>query len=126
RGLSIREGFSGGRRLRRRRLRSEGFPLAQAAALGVLQGPTELLPVSSSGHLVLVPRLLGWRYARLDPEVRKSFEVALHAGTAAALLIALRSEVVEVLLELEPRRVLHHALSTAPAAVAALAFERAI
>jgi undecaprenyl-diphosphatase len=82
--------------------------------------------VSSSGHLVLVPNLLGWQYGRLDPELRKSFEVALHAGTAAALLIALRAEVAEVLLELDVRRVLHHALSAAPAAVAALAFERPI
>ena len=63
--------------------------LAQAAALGTLQGPAELLPVSSSGHLVLVPALLGWRYGELDAELRKSFEVALHAGTAAALLIGL-------------------------------------
>lgn len=82
--------------------------------------------MSSSGHLVLVPSLLDWQYARLDPELRKSFEVALHAGTAAALLIALRSEVTEVLVELDARRVLRHALSMAPAAIAALAFERTI
>jgi undecaprenyl-diphosphatase len=47
--------------------------------------------VSSSGHLALVPRLLGWEYAQLAPEVRKTFEVALHAGSAPALFVALQS-----------------------------------
>ena len=42
------------------------------------------------GHLALVPRLLGWEYAGLAPDVRKTFEVALHAGSAPALLVALR------------------------------------
>lgn len=61
--------------------------LRQALALGLLHGPTELLPVSSAGHTTLVPWLLGWPYSELDGELRKSFEVALHAGTAAALLL---------------------------------------
>ena len=60
--------------------------LRHAIALGLLQGPAELLPVSSSAHTTLVPFLAGWPYAELDPTLRKSFEVALHAGTAAALL----------------------------------------
>ncbi len=54
--------------------------LRHAVALGLLQGPAELLPVSSSGHIALVPWLAGWPYAELDAELRKSFEVALHAG----------------------------------------------
>jgi undecaprenyl-diphosphatase len=58
--------------------------------LGAIQGPAELLPVSSSGHLAVVPRLLDWEYARLAPDVRKTFEVALHAGSAPALFVALR------------------------------------
>src|SRR4051812_50056222 len=69
-----------------------GLPLAHALALGALHGPAELLPVSSSAHTTLVPWLLDWPYPRLDPELRKAFEVALHAGTAAALLIGLRDE----------------------------------
>ncbi|HEX4838778.1 MAG TPA: undecaprenyl-diphosphate phosphatase [Solirubrobacteraceae bacterium] len=64
-----------------------GLPLRHAVALGLLHGPTELLPVSSSGHTTLVPWLAGWPYGKLDPELRKSFEVALHAGAAAALLV---------------------------------------
>jgi undecaprenyl-diphosphatase len=65
--------------------------LRHALALGLAHGPTELLPISSSAHTILIPFLAGWSYAELDPELRKSFEVALHAGTAAALLVDLRS-----------------------------------
>lgn len=82
--------------------------------------------MSSSGHLVLVPALLGWRYEELDAELRKAFEVALHAGTAAALLIGLRHEVVEALRELDAARVLRHALEFAPPALAAGVLERVI
>src|SRR4051812_11718998 len=98
----------------------------EAAALGLLQGPAELLPVSSSGHLVLVPALLGWSYVELDDELRKSFEVALHAGTALALLIALRGEVAEVVRSLDARRLGRHALEFVPPGAAALLFERPI
>jgi undecaprenyl-diphosphatase len=100
--------------------------LWQAAGLGVLHGPTELLPVSSSGHTTLVPWLLGWPYAELDPELRKAFEVALHAGTAAALLLALRAEVGEAVGDLDRRRVQLVALSTVPPAALALLLERPI
>jgi undecaprenyl-diphosphatase len=65
--------------------------LRHALALGLAHGPTELLPVSSSAHTILIPWLARWPYAELDPELRKSFEVALHAGTAAALLADLPS-----------------------------------
>jgi undecaprenyl-diphosphatase len=65
--------------------------LPHAVALGLAHGPTELLPISSSAHTILIPFLAGWPYAELDPELRKSFEVALHAGTAAALLADLRA-----------------------------------
>ncbi|MBA2504604.1 MAG: undecaprenyl-diphosphate phosphatase, partial [Thermoleophilaceae bacterium] len=102
------------------------FPLSHAVALGVLQGPAELLPVSSSGHLALVPTLLGWPYDRLDPELRKAFEVALHAGTAAALLIVLRREVREVAEELDSRRAIRLILTFLPPAIAAALFERTI
>jgi undecaprenyl-diphosphatase len=100
--------------------------LAQAVVLGALQGPTELLPVSSSGHLALVPRVLGWQYAELDAELRKSFEVALHAGTAAALLIGLRREVAEYVRDFGPHNVVTLTLSFAPAAFVAKRYERRI
>jgi undecaprenyl-diphosphatase len=60
--------------------------LAETIALGLLQGPAELLPISSSAHVELVPWLLGWRHAELPGDVRKEIEVALHAGTALALV----------------------------------------
>lgn len=66
--------------------RQPALPLRHALALGLLHGPAELLPVSSAGHTTLVPWLAGWPYTQADGELRKSFEVALHAGTAAALL----------------------------------------
>jgi undecaprenyl-diphosphatase len=67
-------------------------PLRQAVVLGLLHGPAELAPVSSSGHTTLLAWQRGWRYDELDAAARKRFEVALHAGTAAALLIAGRRE----------------------------------
>jgi undecaprenyl-diphosphatase len=75
---------------------------------------------------VLVPALLGWSYADLDDELRKSFEVALHFGTAAALLIALRGEVREALEEMDGGRVVRHLLTFLPPGLAAFAFERPI
>src|SRR5436305_802582 len=61
-----------------------------ALALGLLQGPAELLPVSSSAHTILVPVLARWPYGELPATLRKSFEVALHGGTAPALARAMR------------------------------------
>lgn len=95
------------------------IPLAQAVALGVLHGPAELLPVSSSGHTTLVPWLLRWEYAHVDGERRKAFEVALHAGTAAALALGLRGELRRV----DPAVV---AIALLPPAVAGFALERPI
>jgi undecaprenyl-diphosphatase len=102
------------------------LPLAQALALGALHGPAELLPISSSGHVTAIPWLLGWRYGELDEELRKSFEVALHAGTAAALLITLRGEVGEAVRELDRPGLTRVALSLAPAALAGFALERPV
>jgi undecaprenyl-diphosphatase len=102
------------------------IPARRAATLGVVQGPAELLPVSSSAHIVLLPWLAGWRWEAIDPEVRKSFEVALHAGTAAALLIGQRGEIAAELRSFDRHRALLLTLSFLPAAVVGYLFERPI
>ena len=80
---------------------SDSLPLRHAVALGLLQGPAELLPVSSSAHTELLPWLARWPYTRLDGEARKSFEVALHAGAALALAIHMRRELLRELAGLD-------------------------
>jgi undecaprenyl-diphosphatase len=65
--------------------------LLQAILLGILQGATEFLPVSSSGHLFLAQRLLGLREPAL------AFDLLLHAGTLLAVLFFLRKEILAML-----------------------------
>jgi undecaprenyl-diphosphatase len=103
-----------------------GLTTGRAAALGVVQGPAELLPVSSSAHLSLLPWLAGWRWHELDPEARKSFEVALHAGAAAALLIGQRRVIAGELRGLDARRAAVIALSFVPPAIVGYSLERQI
>jgi len=63
--------------------------LVQALVMGIVQGLTEFLPVSSSGHLLLVPFLLGWH----DPFITSlAFSVMLHIGTLVALLVYFRAD----------------------------------
>lgn len=106
--------------LRTARRRSRHLPTRHAVALGLVQGPAELLPISSSGHVLLVPAMLGWPYGRLDPALRKAFEVALHAGTAAGLGVALRREVAEAAASLDHGHAVDLLIATAPATVAGL------
>jgi undecaprenyl-diphosphatase len=105
---------------------SRNAVLRRAVALGLIQGPTELLPVSSSAHLTVVPWLAGWDWERLDPEMRKSFEVALHAGGAAALLIGQRKVIASELRVFDRRRAAVIALSFLPPAIAGYTLEREI
>ena len=66
----------------------------QALVIGILQGLTEFLPVSSSAHLIVVPEFLGWK----DPFLNSAaFDVMLHAGTLAALLIYFWRDLVRLL-----------------------------
>jgi len=102
------------------------LPTARAIALGIVQGPAELLPVSSSAHIVLIPWLAGWDWDEIDPELRKSFEVALHTGAAAALLIGQRRVIAEELRQVDAGRVVFLGLSFLPAAIVGYALERPI
>jgi undecaprenyl-diphosphatase len=67
--------------------------IIHAIILGLVQGATEFAPVSSSGHLILVPWMLGWTLIG-DTDVQKSFDVALHVGTLIGALIYFREDVV--------------------------------
>jgi undecaprenyl-diphosphatase len=103
-----------------------GLTPVRAAVLGTVQGPAELLPVSSSAHLTLLPWLAGWPWQDLDPEARKSFEVALHAGAAGALLIGQRRLIAEELGSFDHRRAAVVAFSFVPPAIVGYALERQI
>jgi undecaprenyl-diphosphatase len=111
---------------RPRRTPPPRVPLRHALVLGALHGPAELLPISSSAHTTLVPWLLGWPYVDLDPELRKAFEVALHAGTAVALLIGLRDEVLAALRGFDVRRGVLVLGSFVPPAIVGYTMERPI
>jgi undecaprenyl-diphosphatase len=66
--------------------------ILQAIVLGLVQGATEFAPVSSSGHLILVPWIFGWT-AIGDADLQKTFDVALHMGTLIGALIYFRADV---------------------------------
>lgn len=98
----------------------------QAVVLGLVQGVTEFLPVSSSGHLVVVPRLLGWRDQGL------AFDAAVHLGTALALLCYFGRELARLGRGLrrgargDRRLALAVVVGTLPAAIAGLVVEHTV
>ncbi len=67
--------------------------LLQAAVLGIVQGLTEFLPISSSAHLVLVPWALGWRF---DPEPAFVFNVLVQLGTLVAVIVYFRADLLSL------------------------------
>lgn len=69
------------------------MPLIHAIVLGLVQGLSEFLPISSSGHLILVPWLFGWDDFG-DVAVDKAFDVALHIGTLVAVVAYFRKDLV--------------------------------
>lgn len=68
--------------------------ILHAVVLAVVQGLTEFFPVSSSGHLALVPWLFGWDDFAGRPELEKAFDVALHLGTLAGALAYFRRDLL--------------------------------
>jgi undecaprenyl-diphosphatase len=107
------------------------MPLYQAIILAIVQGLTEFLPVSSTAHLAIVPQLLHWR----DPGL--AFDIALHVGTLAAVLIFFFRDWVKIILtgigvpfergpEDENSRVLllYLIIGTIPVGIAGLLFKR--
>ncbi len=117
------------------------MPILHAIVLGLVQGLSEFLPISSSGHLLLVPWLFGWDdFAGADGEsVKKTFDVALHLGTFVAVLGYFRHEVVTYVREgtklvfsrqkpttVEGRLAWFFVLATLPAAAIGALFEDVI
>ena len=68
----------------------------QAMVLGLVQGATELLPISSSGHLILVPWLADWDYLKEDDRFNQTFDVALHVGTLIAVVAYFRHDIARL------------------------------
>ena len=116
----------------------DALPNWQALVLGLVQGVTELLPVSSSGHLILVPWLFDWQYLKEHDAFNQTFDVALHLGTLVAvvgyfwrdlgvLIVAwfrtLRTRSVDTA---EGRIAWFVVVATIPAALIGLAFEDVI
>ena len=114
------------------------MPILHAIILGLVQGLSEFLPISSSGHLLLVPWLFGWHDFDSN-SVEKAFDVALHLGTLAAAVSYFRHDIVVYVRE-GTRLVVHRerpstpegrlawllVLSCVPAAIAGALFESTI
>jgi undecaprenyl-diphosphatase len=111
---------------------------AQALVLGVVQGLTELLPISSSGHLILVPWGAEWTYLEENDRFNQTFDVALHLGTLVAVAAYFWGDIVRLVrafigslgrrrIETSDERIAWFVLvATIPAGVVGLVFEDAI
>jgi undecaprenyl-diphosphatase len=71
--------------------------ILQAIILGIVQGLTEFLPTSSSGHLIIVPWLFNWHFLLENPGLNKTFDVALHLGTFVAVVVYFWREIGRLL-----------------------------
>ena len=121
-----------------RRVELPPVPIIHAIILGLVQGLSEFLPISSSGHLLLVPWLFDWHDFD-NSAIEKAFDVALHLGTLVAVVGYFRRELVVYVRE-GVRLVIHRerpatpegrlawllVLSSVPAAVAGALFETTI
>lgn len=107
--------------------------LLQAVVLGIVQGLTEFLPISSSAHLIVVPLLLGW------PQPGLAFDMALHLGTLVAVFSYFWHDLIQMAIALprglrngrpladpNSRLAIFLVLGSLPAGLAGLLFERAI
>jgi undecaprenyl-diphosphatase len=109
----------------------------QAIVLGITQGLTEFAPVSSSGHLILVPWLFNWDILQ-DPQLNKTFDVALHMGTLVGAVAYLWGDVVRYVRAwlrsvghrsvrtTDERLAWYLVIATIPGALAGAAFENVI
>ncbi|NOX20320.1 MAG: undecaprenyl-diphosphate phosphatase [Nitrospirae bacterium] len=92
--------------------------LLQSIILGLVQGLTEFIPVSSTAHLILIPKLFGWQ-GTVDT---LQFDIALHGGTLLAILIYFRKDWLRLFTS-ETRLLFYLALATLPAGIVGVLFE---
>ncbi|MCL2126909.1 MAG: undecaprenyl-diphosphate phosphatase [Treponema sp.] len=90
----------------------------EAVILGVVQGLTEFLPVSSSGHLVLLQKIFG------ISEPALLFDTMLHVGTLAAVLAVLRNDILSILKKINQPLTAYLVIATVPTVAAALVFRK--
>jgi undecaprenyl-diphosphatase len=76
--------------------RADALPNWQALVLGIVQGATELLPISSSGHLILVPWAADWDYLKQHDAFNQTFDVSLHLGTLIAVVLYFRTDIARL------------------------------
>ncbi len=110
----------------------------QALTLGAVQGATELLPISSSGHLIILPWLADWTFLEQNDSFNQTFDVALHLGTLVAVVGYFIDDVLRLLAALgrslgrrrietgEERIVWFVIVATIPAVVIGASAENAI
>ncbi len=95
--------------------------MIEAIILGIVQGLTEFLPVSSTAHLILIPEFLGWH----GDISTLTYDIALHGGTLLALLVYFRKQWVSLLTAERPL-LLNIVIATIPAGAAGILFKDAV
>jgi undecaprenyl-diphosphatase len=108
-------------------------PILHAIVLGIVQGLSEFLPISSSGHLIIVPWLFDWDDFAGDESLEKTFDVALHIGTLLGVLAYFRTDLVRLVRDgltapksRNGRLAWYLAASTVPAAITGALFSDVI
>ncbi len=100
------------------------MPILHAIVLGIVQGLTEFLPISSSGHLALVPWLFNWKELTNNPDLNQTFDVALHIGTFVGALAYFWRDIWSIVTNRARHRLgVLLLLSTIPAGLVGLLFE---
>jgi len=104
-------------------------PILHAIVLGIVQGLSEFLPISSSGHLLIVPWLFGWDDFAGNESLKKTFDVALHLGTLVGVVAYFRRDLVRLVADglrrpssKEGRFAWYLAASTVPASLTGALF----
>ena len=98
--------------------------IIQSFILGIIQGLTEFIPVSSSGHLVIIPEIFGWE------QQPTSFDIIIHSATLLALLVYFYQDIKSLILNIRKKKqqklLLNLIIITIPAGLVGLLFENFI